>query len=45
MPGVPSQIDNDTKHNQGDQRNYFDAGEPELEFSEHPDTKEVDKEN
>jgi len=45
MLGVPSQIDYDTKHDQADQSNHFDAGEPEFEFSEHPDTKEVDKEN
>jgi len=45
MLGVPSQIDNNTEHNQRDQSNYFDTGEPEFEFSEHPDTKKVDKEN
>jgi hypothetical protein len=45
MLGVSSQIDNDTEHDQANQSNYFDAGKPEFEFSEHPDTKKVDKKN
>jgi hypothetical protein len=45
MLRVPSQIDNDTEHDQSDQSDHFDAGEPEFEFSEHSDTKKVDKEN
>ena len=45
MLGVPPQIDNDTEQDQADQRNHFDAGKPEFEFSEHSDTKKVDEKN
>ena len=39
---VAAKVDDDAHEDEADERDDLDTAEPELEFTEHPDAKEVD---